>query len=88
MLAYHLLVVIDKTLLDKGIHTSWATVRQALETLQVATIVLPTDGDIILRMREGSTPDPNTSSFAASWKYPNKSCDQERPSSQMLKCSD
>ena len=58
VLAYHLLVAIEKTLLDKGIHTSWATVRETLETHQVATVVLPTDGDIILKIRKGSTPEP------------------------------
>ena len=30
VLAYHLLVAIEKTLLDQGVHTSWATVRDAL----------------------------------------------------------
>ena len=50
VLAYHLLVAIEKTLLDKGVHTSWATVRQTLQTHQVATIVLPTDGNIILNL--------------------------------------
>jgi transposase len=58
LLAYHLLVAIDKTLLDKGVHTSWATVRETLETHHVATIVLPTDGGIILKIRKGSTPEP------------------------------
>jgi transposase len=58
VLAYHLLVAIEKTLLDKGVHTSWATVRQTLQTHQVATIVLPTDGDIILKIRKSSTPEP------------------------------
>jgi len=58
VLAYHLLVVIEKTLLDKGIHTSWATVRETLQTHEVATVVLPTDGDIIIKIRKGSTPEP------------------------------
>ncbi len=58
VLAYHLLVAIEKTLLNKGVHTSWATVRHTLETHQVATVVLPTDGDIILKIRKGSTPEP------------------------------
>jgi len=58
VLAYHLLVAIEKTLLDKGIHTSWATVRETLQTHQVTTIVLPTDGDIIIKIRKASTPEP------------------------------
>jgi len=58
VLAYHLLVAIETTLLEQGCHTSWATVRQTLATHQVATIVLPTDGGKILQIRKGTTPEP------------------------------
>ncbi len=58
VLAYHLLVAIEKTLLDQGVHSSWASVRDALETHQVATIVLPTDDGWVLRIRKASTPEP------------------------------
>ena len=58
VLAYHLLVAIETTLLNHGVHTSWATVRQTLATHQVATIVLPTDGGKLLRIRKGMTPEP------------------------------
>jgi len=58
VLAYHLPVVIEKTLLDKGIHTSWAIVRETLQTHEAATVVLPTDGDIIIKIRKTSTPEP------------------------------
>ena len=57
VLAYHLLVAIETTLLRQGIHTSWATVRDTLATHQVATIVLPTDGGKVLRIRKGMTPE-------------------------------
>lgn len=56
VLAYHLLLSIEKTLLDGGVHTSWATVREALRTHQVTTVVLPTDAGE-LRIRQGSTPE-------------------------------
>ena len=58
VLAYHLLVAIEKTLLDQGVHSSWASVRDALATHQVATIVLPTDDGSVLRIRQASTPEP------------------------------
>lgn len=58
ILAYHLLVAIEKTLLDHGVHTSWRTVRDALTTHQVCTVVLPTDSGAVLRIRKGSTPEP------------------------------
>ena len=35
----------------------WATVRETLATHHVNTIVLPTDGDLTLRIRQGSTPE-------------------------------
>jgi transposase len=57
VLAYHLLVAIETTLLGRGLHTSWATVREALATHQVVTIVLPTDGGKILRIRKATTPE-------------------------------
>jgi transposase len=58
VLAYHLLVAIEKRFLDQGIHTSWWSLRQALSTHQVATVVLPTQNGMVLRIRKGSTPDP------------------------------
>jgi transposase len=58
VLAYHLLISIEKTLLDRDVHTSWATVREALKTHQVATIVLPTETNTELRIRKSSTPEP------------------------------
>jgi transposase len=57
VLAYHLLISIEKTLLDAGVHTSWATVRETLKTHQINTVVLPTDGGLVLRIRQGSTPE-------------------------------
>ena len=32
VLAYHLLVAIEKRFLDQGIHTSWWSIRQELST--------------------------------------------------------
>jgi transposase len=57
VLAFHLLVAIEKTLLDQGRHTSWATVRNALKTHQVCTIVLPTKTGQTLRIRKAATPE-------------------------------
>ncbi len=58
VLAYHLLVAIEKSLLDKGVHTSWATVRERLKTHQVCTVVLPTTSGAVLRSRKASSPEP------------------------------
>jgi transposase len=57
VLAYHLLMSIEKTLLDANVHTSWATVRETLKTHQINTVVLPTDGGMVLRIRQGTTPE-------------------------------
>jgi len=57
VLAYHLLVAIETTLLRQEIHTSWATVRDLLATHQIATIVLPTDQNGVLRIRRSATPE-------------------------------
>jgi len=58
VLAYHLLVAIEKLFLDAGLHTSWATLREELTTHQVVTVVLPASNGDVLRIRRGSTPDP------------------------------
>ena len=55
VLAYHLLVAIEKTLFDQGVHTSWASVRDALATHAIVTIVLPADSGATLRIRKAST---------------------------------
>ena len=57
LLAYHLLICIEKTFLDKGIHTSWESIKEKLSTHQVATVVLPTDKGTVLYIRKGSTPE-------------------------------
>jgi transposase len=58
VLAYHLLVAIEKRFLDQGVHTSWATLREQLATHQVVTVVLPATNGQILRIRKSSTPEP------------------------------
>ena len=57
VLAYHLLVAIEKRFLDQGVHTSWATLREQISTHQVVTVVLPATNGQTLRIRKGSTPD-------------------------------
>ncbi len=44
--------------LDRGIHTSWWTIRQILKTHQICTIVLPTDRGKVLNIRKASKPEP------------------------------
>ena len=52
VLAYHLLVAIEKRCLDQGVHTSWATLREQLSTHQVVTVVLPATNGRTLRIRK------------------------------------
>lgn len=59
VLAYHLLIAIEKTLLDQGLHTSWATLCGTLKTHQVCTVVLPTTDGSCLRLRKAATPEPD-----------------------------
>jgi transposase len=59
VLAYHVLVSIETTLLRQSIHTSWSSVRDLLATHEIATIVLPTDQNGVLRIRRSATPEPD-----------------------------
>ncbi len=72
LLAYHLLVAIEKTLLDQGVHTSWASIRDRLSTHQIATIVLPTSAGATLRIRKASTPEPGHREIYRQLKVPER----------------
>ena len=58
VLAYHLLASVEKTFLDQGIHTSWATLREKLATHQVVTVMLPTSDGKRIRIRKATRPEP------------------------------
>ena len=58
VLAYHFQVAVEKTLLDQGVPTSWATARETLRTHQVCTIVLPAEDGSVLCIRRASTAEP------------------------------
>jgi len=72
ILAYHLLVAIEKTLFDEGIHTSWLTVKDTLKTHQVATIILPTTSGEILKIRKGVNAEPEHLEIYKSLKIPSE----------------
>jgi transposase len=58
VLAYHLLVAIEKRCRDRGVHTSWWTLRQQLSTHQLVTVVLPASNGAVLKLRQATTPEP------------------------------
>lgn len=57
VLAYHLLASVEKTFLDQGIHTSWATLRESLASHQIVTVVLPTSDGSEIRIRKATVPE-------------------------------
>ena len=57
VLAYHLLVCIERAFLDRGIHTSWETLREQLSTHQVVTVRLPASDGPILTIRRDTRPE-------------------------------
>jgi len=72
VLAYHLLVAIEKRFLDAGIHTSWATLREELTTHQVVTVLLPASNGDVLKIRKGSTPEPRHKAIYATLHIPSE----------------
>jgi transposase len=58
VLAYHLLVSVEKTFLDQGLHTSWASLREQLASHRVVTVVLPTSDGQQIRIRKATAPEP------------------------------
>jgi len=72
VLAYHLLVSIEKLFLDAGLHTSWATLREELTTHQVVTVLLPASNGDVLKIRKGSTPEPRHKAIYATLRIPSE----------------
>lgn len=72
VLAYHLLIAIEKTLLDHGIHTSWPSVRDTLKSHQICTVVLPTDDGSTLRIRKAATPEPEVDNLYRALAIPSQ----------------
>jgi transposase len=70
VLAYHLLVAMEKRFLDRGVHTSWWTLRQQLSTHQVVTVVLPTKDGRVLEIRKGTSPEPIHREIYSTLKIP------------------
>jgi hypothetical protein len=53
-----------------GIHTSWATLREELTTHQVVTVVLPASNGDVLKIRQGSTPEPRHKAIYTTLQIP------------------
>jgi transposase len=70
VLAYHLLVAMEKRFLDRGVHTSWWTPRQQLSIHQVVTVVLLTADGRVLKIRNATTPEPIHRKIYATLKIP------------------
>ncbi len=72
VLAYHLLVSVEKLFLEAGIHTSWATLREELSTHQVVTVGLPASNGDVLKIRRASTPEPRHKEIYATLHIPSE----------------
>ena len=57
VLAYHLLVCIERAFLEQGIHTSWESLRLQLSTHQVVTVRLPTTDGQSFTIRRDTRPE-------------------------------
>jgi transposase len=58
VLAYHLLVAIEKMFRDRNVHVSWEAAKKDLRTHQVVTTTLPTKRGRILKIRKATNPEP------------------------------
>jgi hypothetical protein len=58
-------VAIETRLLNQRVDTSRATVWETLANHNLATMVLPTDGGKVLRIRKGTTPEPDQLELSA-----------------------
>ena len=58
ILAYHLLVTIEKLLQDAGIFSSWEKIKKELSTHQIVTASMKADNGGILLIRQATNPNP------------------------------
>jgi transposase len=58
VLAYHLLISIERSLLNKGDHRSWTTLQEQLQTHQRSTVNLRGKGNLLYQIRVSATPEP------------------------------
>jgi transposase len=58
ILAYHLLVAIEKLLHDAGVFSSWDTIKKELGTHQIVTISMQADNGRTLLIRQATNPNP------------------------------
>lgn len=58
ILAYHLLVTIEKLLQEAGIFSSWETIKKELSTHQIVTASMQADNGHILLIRQATNANP------------------------------
>ena len=57
VLAYHLLILIERELRDKGDHRRWSTIKDVLSTHQRTTVIMTDDNDQIHHIRSSGVPE-------------------------------
>ena len=57
VLAYHLLILIERELRDNGDHRRWSTIKDVLSTHQRTTIIMMDDNDQIHHIRSSGVPE-------------------------------
>lgn len=72
VLAYHLLVAVEKLLHDSNMPVSWETVRKELSTHQVVSGVFVTDDQRRLEVRRDTTPEPAHERIYQALKIPGR----------------
>jgi hypothetical protein len=58
VLAYHLLVAIEKMFRVRNVHVSWETAPKDVRTHQVVTTTFPTKRGRLLKIRKATKPEP------------------------------
>ncbi len=75
-LAYPLLAAIEKTWLDQGVHSSWASVGDTLRSYQIVTVALSTKAAGEVRIRRATVPEPEHQQI---YRWRGGMCDSTTP---------
>lgn len=78
VLAYHLLVAIEKMFRDRNVHVSWETARKDLRSHQVVTTTLPAKNGRLLKIRKDTKPEPVHSAIYRLLQIPERAISPHR----------
>ena len=88
ILAYHMLNAIERSLVARADHRSWATIRNILATHSIVTVVFPAQNGPELRIRRDPKPEQEHEKIYPALKVGSQIMKPTKYWSEKLECRD